>query len=185
VITKPKSRILSIAVNAVVILLLILIIIFVFLYFFRAEQGNLSVRDAYGVTEKISGEEFKSGGTVSFLKSSSGDRISSIEVEVADTPEEARRGLMYRKNLSEDHGMLFIFDDYRERRFHMRNTNISLDIIFADSTGKIVKIHKNAAPFSESKFYSGKPVKYAVEVNAGYTDKYHISEGDIFGYEIY
>jgi uncharacterized protein len=180
-IKKPGSRIFGFSIIAVVIFLLIIIIIFVLLYFFRVQQNDLSVNEN-NLMANVQQMEFIPQGKVNFIKE---DKIvSGINVEIADTPERTSQGLMFRKNLNEDQGMLFIFDDYRQRRFHMKNTIIPLDIIFADSNLTIVKIHKNTIPFSETKLYSGKPVKYAVEVNAGYTAKNNITEGDRLDYKI-
>jgi len=60
----------------------------------------------------------------------------------------------------------------------MRNTIIPLDIIFLDSSKQVIRIYKNTVPFSETTLPSGKPSMYVVEVNAGYTDKHGIKDGD-------
>jgi uncharacterized protein len=67
-------------------------------------------------------------------------------VEIADTPEGQSYGLMYRTELEENRGMLFIFDQERQLSFWMKNTFIPLDIIFIDSDGTINTIHENTKP---------------------------------------
>jgi uncharacterized membrane protein (UPF0127 family) len=101
-----------------------------------------------------------------------------IDVEIADNDEKRHLGLMYRENMKEEEGMLFIFPQEEPQGFYMRNTIISLDIIFINSKKKIVKIHKKTEPFSEKDLPSGKPTLFVVEVNAGFTDKFGIKEGD-------
>lgn len=72
----------------------------------------------------------------------------------------------------------FIFTNEEPQSFWMQHTPLSLDMIFVNKENEIVKIHKNTTPFSEQSYPSGRPAKYVVEVNAGYTDKFQIEEGD-------
>lgn len=104
-----------------------------------------------------------------------------IDVEIADSPEERIRGLMYRDFLTENSGMLFIFDNSDILEFWMKNTLISLDIIYIDENMKIVKIIENVQPCLEDpceSYSSSFPAKYVLEVNAGEADKLGIKEGD-------
>src|SRR5258708_624377 len=71
-----------------------------------------------------------------------------VVVEVADTPDTQTRGLMYRKMLDPDHGMVFLFDAEAAHAFWMKNTSIPLDMIFIAHDGRVVGIHANAEPFS-------------------------------------
>ncbi len=113
------------------------------------------------------------------LRFMSGNReIKKIDVEIAENELERTKGLMYRTSLPESAGMLFIFDDAREHSFWMKNTSISLDIIYADRDKKIISIHKNTRPFSEGSIPSNGNAQYVVEVNAGFTDHYGIRAGD-------
>jgi uncharacterized membrane protein (UPF0127 family) len=104
--------------------------------------------------------------------------ISKIDAEIAETEETRHLGLMYREGMKEDQGMLFIFPREEPQGFYMRNTILSLDIIFVNSKKQIVKIHKRTEPFSENTLPSVKPAVYVVEVNAGYADKFGIKEGN-------
>ncbi len=81
--------------------------------------------------------------------------------------------------MDEDKGMLFVFETAKPLSFWMKNTYIPLDILFIDHNGTINTIHKNTTPKNTEIFYkSKKPSAYAIEVNAGFCDKYKISEND-------
>jgi uncharacterized membrane protein (UPF0127 family) len=113
---------------------------------------------------------------VAFL-SSSGDTLSVIDAAVADDQESRTQGLMNVQSMPQDAGMIFIFDENQPRSFWMASTPLSLDLIFANEEFEIVRIHRNAAPYSQDSIASGAPAKYVVEVNAGYTVQYDINEG--------
>jgi hypothetical protein len=103
-----------------------------------------------------------------------------IKVEIADTPAERYKGLSGRENLCGDCGMLFKFDDKRERAFVMREMNFPLDIIWINDE-KIVKIDKGLPPKGHNPvnlYKSDTAVNYVLEVNAGFVDKYGIKAGD-------
>lgn len=108
---------------------------------------------------------------------SEGKGTPKILVEVASTPSSREIGLMYRKSMEENRGMLFIFEDERPRNFWMKNTLIPLDIIFIDSNHQVVKVIENTEPYSTSPRLSEKPAKYVVEVNAGKAREWGIKEG--------
>lgn len=115
-------------------------------------------------------------GEVVFLH---GDkRVRKIDVEIAENDAEREKGLMFRPYLSDSVGMLFIFNESSPQSFWMKNTMISLDIIYVDSDKKIVSIQKNAKPYSEESLPSFGNAQYVVEVNGGYCDKYGIQVGD-------
>ena len=104
-----------------------------------------------------------------------------FNVEIADTYTERALGLMNRENLSEKSGMLFVFGDESERSFWMKNTLISLDMIFISEKKEIVYIQKQAVPCKTldcPSYSSRKPAKYVVEINGGLSDKFGIKEGD-------
>lgn len=103
-----------------------------------------------------------------------------ITLELADTPEKQTIGLMNRKFLSEDSGMLFIFPAENFYNFWMKNTLIPLDMIFITSENKIATIY-TAQPCKADPcmhYVPTKPVKYVLEVNAGYAQNNKIKEGD-------
>jgi hypothetical protein len=98
-------------------------------------------------------------------------------VELAATPAQRGRGLMFRKELPDERGMLFVFPDERVLEFWMRNTSIPLSIAFADASGQIVRI-ADLEPFSERPVSSGALARYALEVNRGWFEKRGIQSGD-------
>lgn len=100
-----------------------------------------------------------------------------IRVEIADTPESRQKGLMYRKSLPEDQGMLFIFEKEQKMSFWMKNTKIPLSIAYISKSGVIREIH-DLEPLSQKTVQSSHSVLYALEVNQGYFDKKGIGEGD-------
>lgn len=120
---------------------------------------------------------FQKEGELVFTKQN-GETISKIDIEIADDDQQRELGLMMRRSMKEDNGMLFIFPFETYQAFWMKNTIIPLDIIYVNAQHEIVKIYKNTEPFSEKSLPSGKPSLYVVEVNGGYTDKYGIKEGD-------
>ena len=101
-----------------------------------------------------------------------------LRVEVAATEDARAKGLMHRKKMATDTGMLFIYDDYRPRNFWMQDTHIPLSIAFADRSGKIVKI-ANMAPLSTVSTKSIYPAKYALEVTMGWFEQHDIPVGDL------
>lgn len=98
-------------------------------------------------------------------------------LEIADTPGLRERGLMYRKTVPADGGMIFIFDEPQVLKFWMRNTVVPLDILFVDEGGQIVSI-KQMQPLDETPVGSEEPAKYAIELNAGAAQEVRVKVGD-------
>ncbi len=101
-----------------------------------------------------------------------------INVEIADSPDEWRYGLMNRASLPQDAGMLFVFEDDEPRYFWMDNTLIPLDMIFIASDLTIINIHENATPLSRDIIASSGPCRYVLEVNGGLCAANGIDVGD-------
>ena len=101
-----------------------------------------------------------------------------VTIEIADTPEKRSFGLMYRKDLPESHGMLFLFPREEPLSFWMKNTPLPLDIIFISSSRTIVSIAQHTTPFSEHPIPSGAPAQFVLEVNGGFCQRHHIVVGD-------
>jgi len=120
---------------------------------------------------------FKKEGEVHFLKANSNQTLTKIDVEIANTSKERNQGLMYRDEMPDSIGMLFIFDNSRVRSFWMKNTPVALDILFVNEEKEIVRIYPNTQPYSEDPLNSERPTQYVIEVKAGYCDKYQILEG--------
>ena len=100
-----------------------------------------------------------------------------IWVEVAKTPEERNQGLMGRKHLEKDEGMLFIFETEDYHSFWMKDTLIPLSIAFIDKDGRIVWI-KDMKPLTLDSHVPPKPILYALEMNKGWFSSRGIKEGD-------
>ncbi len=103
-----------------------------------------------------------------------GERIS---VEIADTAAERRAGLMFREELGEDQGMLFVFPGEQILSFWMKNTQIPLSIAYLDADGVILGIH-DMEPFSTESISSRVPALYALEVNQGTFERLGAVPGD-------
>lgn len=114
----------------------------------------------------------------------SGDQKYPFGIEIADTLEKWERGLMFRKELSPMHGMLFIFPKDNIAQFWMKNTLIPLDMLFIDSQWKIIKIEKNATPKSLAVISSGLPVKAVLEIPGGTSDSLKLQPGDMVSYAL-
>jgi uncharacterized membrane protein (UPF0127 family) len=99
-------------------------------------------------------------------------------VELALTPENRATGLMDRQSMAADHGMLFRFDQTRDVLMWMKNTPLSLDMLFIAENGRIARIAENTVPFSETIIPSGSPVRYVLELNAGTAAKTGVAVGD-------
>ena len=102
----------------------------------------------------------------------------SFTLEVAANEGDRQRGLMYRKSLAEDRGMLFVFPEQRPLSFWMRNTLIPLDIIYLDRFGKVVSVSQ-MKPLDETGVPSGWPAKYAIELNEGTAKQLGVKAGDV------
>ena len=100
------------------------------------------------------------------LRTPSGELISLV-VEVAATSSERAKGLMYRTALTDSEGMVFIWQDNAVRQFWMKNTPLSLDILFFDSDGVLVHEALAQTPYSQSLISSLLPVRTVLEVPAG------------------
>jgi uncharacterized membrane protein (UPF0127 family) len=120
---------------------------------------------------------FKKEGELTFTDSLNNE-LTKIDIEIADNDYERQLGLMNRKSMEENQGMLFIFPVERYQSFWMLNTLFSLDMIFINKNKEIVTIHKNTTPVSQQSYPSSKPAIYVLEVVAGFTDKFNVKVGD-------
>ena len=101
-----------------------------------------------------------------------------VDLEVADTPEKTQRGLMYRTELADGDGMLFIFAADADHSFWMKNTYISLDMIFIFADGRVHRIESRTEPESEKMISSGVPVRAVLELNANVANRLGLRPGD-------
>jgi uncharacterized membrane protein (UPF0127 family) len=104
--------------------------------------------------------------------------VHPFTVELAVTPEEKAKGLMFRRELPEGRGMLFDFRTEQEITMWMQNTYISLDMIFIRADGRILRIAENTEPLSTRIVPSGGPARAVLEVIAGTARKLGLATGD-------
>jgi uncharacterized protein len=102
-----------------------------------------------------------------------------LDVEIPNTPEEMIEWLMYRSPLSSEQGMLFVYRQPIPVNFWMKNVSFPLDILFFDSTWKLVQIYEHTVPYSTTYLPSHLPIQYVLEVPAGTIRKHSIYLGDI------
>lgn len=100
------------------------------------------------------------------------------QIEIARTPAQMQRGLMFRDSMPEEQGMLFIYQPERPAVMWMKNTILSLDMLFIDSNGYIINIAENTKPFSTEPIRSGSDVRAVLELNAGQASKHQFGVGD-------
>jgi len=120
--------------------------------------------------------EFKHEGNLSLLDSTN-SVIKEIKIEIANNDFERQTGLMYRKKMGTNKGMLFVFDKSEIKSFYMKNTYIPLDIIYIDANNTIINIVKNTEPLNKTSLFSDAPAKYVLEINAGLSDKWGVEKG--------
>ncbi|MDJ0654171.1 MAG: DUF192 domain-containing protein [Xanthomonadales bacterium] len=103
-------------------------------------------------------------------------------VEIADDPGEQQMGLMFRNRMGEDRGMLFIFERDEPRSFWMKNTRISLDILYFDSGLSLVSMQQDVPPCRRDpcpSYPSTGPARYVLEINAGIAERLGVEVGDL------
>jgi uncharacterized membrane protein (UPF0127 family) len=101
-----------------------------------------------------------------------------FEVEVADTPKERALGLMYRRELAANRGMVLWYPRAASVSIWMKNTYVPLDIVFIDESGTITRIHPDAVPLTETGIPSRGPARAVLEINAGLAERLAIAPGD-------
>jgi len=110
-------------------------------------------------------------------------RGDALELEVAADPEARERGLMFRRALAEDTGMLFVYPERQPLSFWMRNTYVPLSIAFLDDDGRIASIDDMEA-FDEAPHTSAEPARYAVEVPQGWLTAHGVGPGDVVSFAL-
>tara|TARA_R110002167_G_scaffold103346_11_gene267411 strand:+ start:1464 stop:1955 length:492 start_codon:yes stop_codon:yes gene_type:complete len=126
---------------------------------------------------------FKKEGTLAVFKPNSALPVTTFDIEIAESAYETETGLMYRKGMEEQQGMLFISPIVRIHNFYMKNTAFALDLVFIKEDLTIGSFQENAKPFDESTLSSQVPVKYVLELNAGLVQKLGLEVGDRITFE--
>jgi uncharacterized protein len=102
---------------------------------------------------------------------------AAVTVDIAHTPDQIQRGLMFRRSMPADHGMLFLMGEERVHSFWMRNTYIALDMIFIGKDMKVAGVVENTTPLTDDSRRVDTPSYYVLEVNAGWARAHHIGPG--------
>jgi hypothetical protein len=118
---------------------------------------------------------FRADGTLTFERSD-GTTIRTINIEIAESDSAKARGLMERRSLSYRQGMLFIDDAPNTEGFWMKNTPLSLDIVFVGPDSQVVSIARRTTPYSETTITPAAPKQFTVEVRTGFADRYGLTE---------
>jgi uncharacterized membrane protein (UPF0127 family) len=127
---------------------------------------------ALGASSRLSAADLQT------LEIASKNGVHIFSIELAKSNEERARGLMYRKELAEGKGMLFDFAPEQDVSMWMKNTYVSLDMIFIRGDGRILRIAEDTEPLSERIISSGGPVRAVLEVVAGTARKLGLAPGD-------
>ena len=122
------------------------------------------------------GPSIAAGSGTLVLRTASGDHSFNIEVMV--TNQERALGLMFRRSLPENSGMLFIYDPPQPATMWMKNTLIPLDMVFISADGRVHRIEENAEPFSEALIPSDGDIVAVLELNGGEADNIGLKRGD-------
>ncbi len=125
---------------------------------------------------------FTKEGELTFFRAETDSVLRKLNIEIADNEYETETGLMYRQDMEEDQGMLFVFPDEAMHSFYMKNTEFALDLIFIKSDMSVASFQENAKPLSQTSLSSKVPVKYVLEVNAGLVEEWSLQIGDKIAY---
>jgi hypothetical protein len=112
-----------------------------------------------------------------------GTQTLRVPVEVVRTEDERARGLMFRRELAAQQGMLFIFDQAEIQSFWMKNTYIPLDMIFINEAMQVVGVVENAEPLTTTSRRVRDPSRYVLEVNGGFAKRHGITAGTRVAFE--
>ena len=174
---KEKTKKIAIG----IIVLLAVIIFFRFCAHLPSRNENTAFTEQ---TTRALNIPFTKHGELVFISSITADTLALIDIELADTDVLRARGLMFRESMPEYAGMLFLMDFEEIQGFWMRNTYISLDMLFVNAEREIVTIHANTTILSERTYFSTQPALYVVEVNAGFSYRNNINVGDFIDFII-
>ncbi len=132
--------------------------------------------------EAVNKLAFVKEGSASFF-AKDGKMKSTFDIEIADTPERQKQGLMYRESMYDTQAMLFPYDNPSNQSFWMKNTYLPLDIIFIGADSTIMTIAENTTPFSEETISSQGLALSVLEINAGLSKKLNLAKGDKFNWK--
>ncbi len=142
----------------------------------------ISCKESKRSTIKPAEVTFKKEGELTLYKGKNDSLIKKLDIEIAKSEYDIQTGLMYRNSMKENQGMLFVFEDIRERSFYMKNTRIPLDLVFIDHNKTIVSFQENAKPLDETSLPSNAIAQFVLEINAGLSEKWQLEVGDKIDY---
>ena len=116
---------------------------------------------------------------------SAGGKTHAFKVEMADTPEETERGLMFRASMPKDHGMIFDFRPSHEISMWMKNCLFPQDMLFLDEKGVVLAIAENARPGSTRLISPGFPIASVLELNGGIAKELGLKPGDRIQHKLF
>ncbi|MBE0636894.1 MAG: DUF192 domain-containing protein [Bacteroidales bacterium] len=164
-------------------IMLLFLIPLAFLLVFAIEILNPTNADVSESIRQVPNEiQFRVDGQLSFY-TAGGDSITTISIEIAETPQSREKGLMFRYLVPDTMGMLFIYHEEQYQGYWMKNTHVPLDILYANKDFGIVSIYENTKPESEEILPSGDKAKYVIEVAGGFVKKHGIKRGDKFSFQ--
>jgi len=174
--TRPKnpSKKKSYKGSILSVISIIILLIFVLFFIFGGLQKPDKFQKVMKSEVKAKSHEFRIDGQLDFFDEKN-DTITSILIEIAEDDYSREKGLMYRSNIPDSVGMLFVFPEEDYHSFWMKNTPSPLDILYVDGFGKIVRIYENTEPYSEESIPSGELAQYVVEVKGGFCSVHHIT----------
>ncbi len=120
---------------------------------------------------------FQKEGELFFLNPETKDTIKKIDIELAERRDEIEYGMMYRKTMDINTGMLFLMESLKQQSFYMKNTYVSLDMIFINEKGIIVSIQEKTEPLNTRSLFSEGPADKVLEVKGGFSEKFGIGKG--------
>ncbi|MEM9830118.1 MAG: DUF192 domain-containing protein [Bacteroidota bacterium] len=182
--SSPEDKITSVSSARKVLLLALLAgfaLAVIYFFFLDDKEEPLSETTPVATTPE---PQFTEEGTLWFLGENQQDTLQQIAIEVADDNEQRAQGMMYRSSMNEEEGMLFIHEQPRIQSYWMKNVKVPLDIIYVSEDKEIVTIYQGVMPYSEKSIPSSAEALYVVEVNAGFTGRHQIEEGDYIAFEV-
>ncbi len=157
--------------------------LFPFLLLVACGGGESSSPRSSADCEESPGIAYRTDGELTFYRAD-GTGIGTITIEVADRDSTRARGLMARKCIPQDWGMLFVFPEERSQAFYMANTPRSLDIMYFAGDSTFVNAAKYTSPNSHDNQFSESPAKFVVETAAGFVDRHGLAPGDFIDWTL-
>lgn len=150
---------------------------------FRTALGALAALAVGAVFCLAAADEPAFAKSELWIESGAGKR--RFDIELAETPAQQARGLMFRADLAPDAGMLFVYGAERHISMWMKNTLIPLDMVFLSSAGEVLRIERWTTPLSERPIRSGAPSAAVLELRGGTADRLGLRPGDRAIHEVF